>query len=82
MLDGDEFAGDVRHDEERDASLGVGGVPFFVIDESLGVSGAPPDVHLGALEPAWTAAHPVTVVAGHGDGGAEEPGCTDGTCAV
>ena len=83
VLDGEEFAGDVRHDEARAASLGVGGVPFFVIDESLGVSGAQPsDVLLGALERAWDGAHPVTVVAGAGDDQAEGPGCTDGTCAV
>jgi predicted DsbA family dithiol-disulfide isomerase len=78
-LTGDAFAAEVRGDEARATSLGATGVPFFVIDEAYGVSGAqPPEVLLGALEQAWSAAHPLTVI-GHGaDGGA----CTDGACAV
>ena len=31
---------DVRADEQRAASLGITGVPFYAIDEQYGVSGA------------------------------------------
>ncbi len=81
-LAGDAFAADVRHDEARATSLGVSGVPFFVIDEAYGVSGAqPPEVLLGALEQAWSETHPLTVIGSEdrrGDGG----GCSDGACAI
>ncbi len=61
MLDGDAFATEVRDDESRAVSLGATGVPFFVIDEAFGVSGAQPaDVLLGALERAWSESHPLT----------------------
>ncbi|MGZ3883664.1 MAG: DsbA family oxidoreductase [Bacteroidia bacterium] len=54
MLNGDAFAEDVRKDEAMAQQIGVSGVPFFVIDQKLGVSGAqPPEVFLGALEKAW-----------------------------
>jgi predicted DsbA family dithiol-disulfide isomerase len=69
-LHSDAFASDVRLDESRATSLGVRGVPFFVIDESVGVSGAQPaDVLLGALERAWSDSHPITLV---NDGGVNE----------
>jgi predicted DsbA family dithiol-disulfide isomerase len=82
VLDGDEFSSDVRNDEARAVALGASGVPFFVIDEAYGVSGAQPaEVLAGALEQAWTASHPLTVIAGDAtatDGAA----CTDGSCPV
>ena len=54
VLAGDEFADEVRADEERALELGSTGVPFFVIDGRLGVPGAqPPDVLLRMLERAW-----------------------------
>jgi predicted DsbA family dithiol-disulfide isomerase len=40
LLAGDRFADEVRADEQRAAQLGIGGVPFFAIDERYGVSGA------------------------------------------
>jgi predicted DsbA family dithiol-disulfide isomerase len=54
VLEGDEFAEDVRADEARAMELGSTGVPFFVFDERLGVPGAqPPDVLLRLLQRAW-----------------------------
>ena len=54
-LGGDDFAAEVRDDEARASSLGISGVPFYVIDQTYGVSGAQPaDVLLGALEQAWS----------------------------
>jgi predicted DsbA family dithiol-disulfide isomerase len=82
VLAGDRFADEVRADESRAAALGVSGVPFFVIDEAYGVSGAqPPEVLLGALDRAWSESHPITVLEGVAgpDGDAS---CSDGACAV
>lgn len=54
VLDGDEFAVDVRADEARAMELGSTGVPFFVFDGRLGIPGAqPPDVLLRLLNRAW-----------------------------
>ncbi len=54
VLEGDEFAADVRADEARALELGSTGVPFFVFDERLGIPGAqPPDVLLRLLNRAW-----------------------------
>jgi predicted DsbA family dithiol-disulfide isomerase len=44
----------VRADEQRAHALGIQGVPFFVLGERYGVSGAQsPAVLLRALEQAW-----------------------------
>ncbi len=42
MLAGDDFRADVRRDEGIAHQLGISGVPFFVVDQRLGVSGAQP----------------------------------------
>jgi len=77
-LHGDAFASDVRRDESRATSLGVRGVPFFVIDESVGVSGAQPaDVLLGALERAWSDSHPMTLA----DHTGVDEACAGGVCS-
>lgn len=53
VLDGDEFGDRVREDVEAARGIGVKGVPFFVFDGRLAVSGAqPPEVFGQALEQA------------------------------
>lgn len=53
VLDSDRFADEVRTELGQARSLGLSGVPAFVIDRSLLVSGAqPPEVILGALQQA------------------------------
>jgi predicted DsbA family dithiol-disulfide isomerase len=42
VLASDEYAADVDVDEQMARSLGVSGVPFFVIDRRYGISGAQP----------------------------------------
>jgi predicted DsbA family dithiol-disulfide isomerase len=80
VLAGDRFSGEVRHDEARARALGATGVPFFVIDEAYGVSGAQPaDVLLAALEQAWKAAHPLSMVTG---ADVTDQACGDGSCPV
>lgn len=81
MLADKTYANDVRADERRATQLGIRGVPFFVIDEQFGVSGAQEvDVLLGALEQAWAAAHPLTLVGSAPT--ADDLSCADGSCAV
>jgi predicted DsbA family dithiol-disulfide isomerase len=56
-LAGEEYAREVRADETTAQALGIRGVPFFVIDRRLGVSGAQPaDVMLRVLSEALDAA--------------------------
>ena len=51
MLESNAYAEEVRSDEARAAQLGINGVPFFVFDGKLGVSGAQPvEVFAGALD--------------------------------
>jgi predicted DsbA family dithiol-disulfide isomerase len=51
MLESDRFAPEVRDDEQTAARFGISGVPFFVLDRRLAVSGAQPaETFLGALE--------------------------------
>lgn len=54
VLDGDAYAGDVRQDEAQAREIGISGVPFFVLDMALGVSGAQPtELFTRALGQAW-----------------------------
>ena len=57
VLSGDDYALDVDADEQAARSLGISGVPFFVIDRRYGVSGAqPPEVMAQVLDQAWAGA--------------------------
>jgi predicted DsbA family dithiol-disulfide isomerase len=59
VLAKDDYADEVRADEQRARRLGIRGVPFFAIDEQYGVSGAQPsEVLREVLEQAWAATHP------------------------
>jgi predicted DsbA family dithiol-disulfide isomerase len=54
MLTGDGFAGEVRADEEAAATLGISGVPTFIVDRKVGVTGAqPPEMLLEMLRQGW-----------------------------
>ena len=76
VLDSDMYAEDVRVDERVAHSLGVTGVPFFLIDDAYGVPGAQePSVYLNLLRRAWAETHrDIEVVAG-GDACAEGDSC-------
>jgi predicted DsbA family dithiol-disulfide isomerase len=55
LLDGDRFADEVRADEQAAARLGVSGVPTFIVDRKVGVTGAqPPELILEMLRQGWT----------------------------
>ena len=54
MLKSNAFANEVRADEERATNFGITAVPFFVIDENVGISGAQSiEVFSSALQQAW-----------------------------
>jgi predicted DsbA family dithiol-disulfide isomerase len=54
VIDGDGYAEEVRQDELQARQLGITGVPFFVFDMALGVSGAQStEVLASALQQAW-----------------------------
>jgi predicted DsbA family dithiol-disulfide isomerase len=82
MLASDAYAAAVRADEARARVFGISGVPFFAIDERVGVSGAqPPEVLLGVLQEAWresAAVETPTVEPAAGD----TAGCADGYCSM
>ncbi|MBJ8348368.1 DsbA family oxidoreductase [Antrihabitans sp. YC2-6] len=75
VLNSDRFADAVRADERQARQYGVSGVPFFVINEKYGISGAQSaDVVLQALEQAWS--EQLTLVTADGDA------CEGDSCAV
>jgi protein disulfide-isomerase len=54
MLDSDKYSDKVEEDEEMARSIGIRGVPFFIINDAVAVSGAQsPALFLQALEQAW-----------------------------
>ncbi len=79
VLASDGYAGAVRADEAQAQAYQITGVPFFVVDGRYGVSGAqPPEQISQVLAKAWQEKHPVTVLAGGGEGEV----CEGDSCAV
>lgn len=77
VLESDEYADAVRADQAQARSLGITGVPFFVLDGRLGVSGAQPtELFRQALDRAWAESSPLQVIS---EGG---PGCSGDNCAI
>ncbi len=82
-LSGNPYIEDVRADEARAAEFGIHGVPFVVIDERYGVSGAQPmEAFLQALQTAWNASKPLTIVSGDTGSDGDAGMCEDDTCAI
>jgi predicted DsbA family dithiol-disulfide isomerase len=79
-LAGDDGADAVRADEDEARALGVTGVPFFVVDRRIAVSGAQPaEVFTQLLEAAWREANPLqTLPTADPDAAA----CVDDSCAI
>jgi predicted DsbA family dithiol-disulfide isomerase len=77
-----EFEAEMRADVEQAQAYGATGVPFFVIDEKYGVSGAQPtEVFTQVLEKAWADSHPsLEMVQNAVVGGGEE--CGPDGCAI
>ena len=65
MLAGTEYADAVEADVAGAGAYGATGVPFFVVDERYGVSGAQPEgVFAQVLERAWADRTPTIAVVG------------------
>ncbi len=64
VLASDEYVEEVQADIAQARAYGANGVPFFVVDQRYGISGAQPvEVFAQTLERAWADAHPaVTLV--------------------
>ncbi|MCW0211897.1 MAG: DsbA family oxidoreductase [Pseudonocardia sp.] len=81
VLAGDRYAAEVREDEAQARRYGISGVPFFVIDETYGVSGAQPAEALReVLDKAWAETHPLQVLTPAG--GSDDAACADGSCSI
>jgi predicted DsbA family dithiol-disulfide isomerase len=79
-LEGDAYADAVRADERRARMLGINGVPFFVVEERYGVSGAQPaELFLQVLEEVWAESHPLLNVIGASE---DADVCEGDSCAL
>lgn len=64
-LASDQYSEEVRDDERTASRFGISAVPTFVVDRSIGASGAhPPEALLELLRKGWENRSPVTVVTG------------------
>jgi len=88
VLAGDAYSDAVRADEQQAYDYGISGVPFFVFERRVGVSGAQPSEHLLAAMRQVTATHDSAPDQGrpadadHGHHHAPGEACADGVCAV
>jgi len=74
FLTGDQYAAEVKADQEFITARGANGVPFFVFNNRFALSGAqPPDSFAQTLEAAWAEADKAEAISG--------PVCDDGICA-
>lgn len=77
MLANDDFMKEVEADIHQAAVLGIQGVPFFVIDDTYGISGAQGvGAFASALQKAWHEQHPLQMM-GSNEGANV---CIDGSC--
>jgi predicted DsbA family dithiol-disulfide isomerase len=77
VLTSDRYADEVEADIRQAVSYGATGVPFFVIDQKYGISGAQPvDTFRQVLDRAWADAHPAIEVIGG------EDACGPDGCAI
>jgi len=68
MLAGDRYSADVRGDERTAHQFSISAVPTFVVDRSIGASGAHPQgALLDLLRQGWAARPRVPIVAGGGE---------------
>lgn len=75
VLESTDYTDEVNADINQAKALGIQGVPFFVVNEKYGISGAQGvEVFNDVLQKAWHQANPLTVV------GSEEMICKDGVC--
>jgi predicted DsbA family dithiol-disulfide isomerase len=82
VLTTDEYADAVATDIAQAQAFGATGVPFFVVDDRYGISGAQPtDLFRQALERAWNDTHPALQTI-PGAAGADADVCGPDGCAI
>ena len=75
VLGSREYADEVEADIAQARAYGATGVPFYVVDEKYGISGAQPvEVFAQVLDKAWGDSH-LTLVGGTADGECGPDGC-------
>jgi predicted DsbA family dithiol-disulfide isomerase len=80
VLASEEYLDAVHEDIAQARAYGATGVPFFVVDEKYGVSGAQPtEVFSQLLERAWSDRHPALQVVGGAEGA---DACGPDGCAI
>ncbi|RHA43793.1 DsbA family oxidoreductase [Cellulomonas rhizosphaerae] len=78
FLSGDDESDAVRADIAEARAIGVTGVPFFVVDRRVAVSGAQPaEVFSQLLETSWREANPLVTL-----GSPDAQACVDDSCAI
>jgi predicted DsbA family dithiol-disulfide isomerase len=86
VLAGDRYTDAVRADEQAARAYGATGVPFFVIDETYGISGAQaPEIFTNILERAWSDTHTEAQPEHRPTGptpATPADACADGACPV
>jgi predicted DsbA family dithiol-disulfide isomerase len=82
VLGSDEYADAVAADIAQARAYGANGVPFFVVDQKYGVSGAQPtEVFSQLLDQAWRESHPTLQTVGGADG-SDVGACGPDGCAI
>ncbi|MFI6157876.1 DsbA family oxidoreductase [Kitasatospora sp. NPDC051170] len=85
LADPEAYAEAVREDEATASAMGATGVPFFVLDRRLGVSGAQPaETFTRALEQAWESRVPTPLiqVGAAGDAAGDAEACGPDGCEL
>ena len=82
IIAGRDYADEVEADIRQAAAFGATGVPFFVVDQKYGISGAQPvEFFAELIERAWDEAHP-TIALVTPDGAADTDTCGPDGCAL
>ena len=86
MLDTEVYADDVNGDIEEGQTLGITGVPFFVINNKYAISGAQPGpVFTEVLDTVWAEEQNAPALQMVGTDSSKTPqgdGCSDGSCDI
>ena len=76
VLSGDAYRAEVEADQQRAQMLGIRGVPFFLLGERYGISGAqPPEAIADGLKQAWVALPDENVFAADASLSCGQEGC-------
>lgn len=79
VLETGKFGTEVEQDLASARSMGISGVPFFVINNKYAISGAQPkSLFVDSLQKAWDEEHPL-VMMNQSD---SADGCTDDSCST